>query len=87
MPFLRQSWIRRASFLLMIFSAAIFLSACNNSSDDYSGGEKDPSTMQPPSQAIPDSTRLVNDSVIVPDTTKGNGKQVGKSDSIQKNKH
>jgi hypothetical protein len=42
--------------------------------------------MQPPSDAIPDSTRLVNDSVIVPDTTPGNGSQVGASDSIQRNK-
>ncbi|HTM92311.1 MAG TPA: hypothetical protein VL095_07835 [Flavisolibacter sp.] len=47
---------------------------------------KDPSTVQPPSEAIPGSTRLVNDSVIVPDTTPGNGPQVGKADLIQKTK-
>jgi hypothetical protein len=42
--------------------------------------------MQPPSDVIPDSTRLVNDSVIVPDTTPDNGSQVGASDYIQRNK-
>lgn len=47
------------------------LIACNNSSSDSE--LKDPSTVHPPSEAIPDSTRLVNDSVIVADTTPGNG--------------
>jgi len=69
--------------LLLLLIAG--LQACNDNNN--SGGEKDPSVMQPPSDAIPDSTRLVNDSVIVPDTTPGNGRQVGQSDSIQKNKH
>jgi hypothetical protein len=62
--------------------------ACNNDSDSnatQSGGEKDPSVTQPPSEAIIDSTKIVNDSVIVPDTTPGNGRQVRQSDSIQKN--
>jgi hypothetical protein len=61
---------------------AFLFAACSNNN----GGEKDPSTVHPPSEAIPDSTRLVNDSVIVPDTMPGNGSQVGKSDSIQRNK-
>jgi hypothetical protein len=70
---------------IFFVSSLIFaLIACNNSS---SNGEKDPSTVQPPSENIPDSTKIVNDSVIVPDTIPGNGHQVGKSDSIQKNKH
>jgi hypothetical protein len=59
--------------------------ACNNTSSETE--LKDPSTVHPPSEAIPDSTRLVNDSVIVADTTRGNGSQVGKSDSMQKSKH
>jgi len=60
------------------------LAACNNSSDS---DLKDPATVQPPSEAIPDSTRLVNDSVIVPNTNGSNGHQVGKSDSLEKTKH
>lgn len=78
--------MRKINFFIVLLSAAIF-SACNNSNDADRGGEKDPSVMHPPSQAIPDSTKLVNDSVIVPDLTPGNGRQVGKSDSIQIHKH
>jgi hypothetical protein len=59
--------------------------ACNNGDD--AGAEKNPSVVQPPSEAIPDSTKLVNDSAIMIDTTPGNGSQVGNADSIQKNKH
>lgn len=65
---------------------ALSLQACNDGNDKNDADLKDPSVMQPPSEAIPDSTRLVNDSVIVPDTTPGNGAQVGQSDSIQRNK-
>ena len=50
--------------------------ACDNSKSDSE--LKDPSIVQLPSEVIPDSTRLVNDSVIVPGTTLGNGRQVGK---------
>lgn len=75
-----------AKFFIGMVIVVSSLIACNNSSDDAEG-EKDPSTVHPPSQAIPDSTKLVNDSVIVPDLTPNNGKQVGKSDSIQINKH
>ena len=79
-----MKWIR-FSFLWL---AMIFLSCNNgNETDTLRGGEKDPSVMQPPSEAITDSTRIVNDSVIVPDITPDNGKPVGKSDSIQLNKH
>lgn len=63
------------------------LIACNSGENNTDGsGEKDPSTVHPPSEAIPDSTKLVNDSVIMPDTTPGNGSEVGNSDSIQKNR-
>lgn len=68
---------RRALWLL-----ALVMAACNGSD----GSEKDPSTVHPPSEAVPDSTRLVNDSVIVPDTLPGNGSQVGASDSIRQHK-
>lgn len=69
--------------LFLIGSLLIGLVACNDNSAE---GMKDPSTVHPPSEAIPDSTKLVNDSVIVPDTVPGNGSQVGRSDSIQKNR-
>jgi hypothetical protein len=69
---------------VLILGLALGLAACGNNSAE---GEKDPSTVHPPSEAIPDSMKLVNDSLIVPDTVPGNGSQVGKSDSIQKNKH
>jgi hypothetical protein len=72
--------MKRYALVLLAF---ISLQACNVSNNN-SGGEKDPFVMQPPSDAIQDSTKLVNDSVIVPDTTSGNGRQVGQSDSIQK---
>jgi hypothetical protein len=73
---------------LMILGLALAMQACNDSNSNATiNTEKDPSVVQPPSDAIPDSTRLVDDSVIVPDTTPGNGSQVGKSDSIQKSKH
>lgn len=67
-------------FLAIAVAASVI--ACNNSASDSQ--LKDPSTVQSSSYAITDSTKLVNDSVIVPDTTPGNGRQAGKSDSIQK---
>jgi len=75
--------MKKYTLVLLLFFA---LQACNDSNNN-GGGEKDPSVMQPPSEAIPDSTKLVNDSVIVPDVTPGNGSQVGQSDSIQKGIH
>ena len=72
----------KKNFLVL---ALIFgMAACNSNS---AADEKDPSTVQPPSENIPDSTKIVNDSVIMPDTTHGNGHQAGKSDSIQKSRH
>jgi len=75
--------MKKYTLVLLLFFG---LQACNDSNNN-GGGEKDPSVMQPPSDAIPDSTKLVNDSVIVPDVTPGNGSQVGQSDSIQKGIH
>ena len=63
----------------------IGLAACgDNTNRTDGGGENDPSVVHPPSEAIPDSMQLVNDSVIMPDTRPGNGSQVGASDSIQR---
>ena len=71
-------------FVMGLLVAA--LSSCGDNNDRNDAEMKDPSETHPPSEAIPDSTRLVNDSVIVPDTQPNNGRQVGKSDSIQKSK-
>jgi hypothetical protein len=61
--------MKKYFFALALITAIV---ACNNSSSESE--LKDPSTVHPPSDAIPESTRLVNDSVIIPDTTPGNGK-------------
>ncbi|RYF86432.1 MAG: hypothetical protein EON98_03715 [Chitinophagaceae bacterium] len=74
-------------FGLVIFLSLGFLcNACGDGKDQNEPVMKDPSVTQPPSEAIPDSTRIVNDSVIVPDIQPNNGKQVGSSDSIQRDK-
>ena len=63
------------------------LQACSNSSGENDKAVmKDPSTIHPPSEAIPDSTKLVNDSVIVPDVTPNNDSQVGRGDSLHRTK-
>ena len=71
---------------LSIFLLLLFGLACNNNDNENNAEMKDPSEVHPPSETIPDSMSLVNDSVIRPDTTPGNGSQVGKSDSIQKSR-
>ncbi len=75
---------------ILIIAVAVFsLQACagdgdNNNNANNDTALKDPATVQPPSEAITDSTKLVNGN-IVPDTTPGNGPQVDRaSDSIQK---
>jgi len=57
------------------FALLFAVTACNNSRNS-DVEMKDPSTVQPPSEAITDSTKLVNDSVIMPDTQPRNGHQV-----------
>ena len=73
--------MKRTRLFAVLVTSWLIL-GCNNND----GGEKDPSVMQPPSEAIPDSMKIINDSVIGPDTTPGNGKNAGNSDSIQKNR-
>lgn len=68
-------------FLSLIFVLVLGLQACNSGD---TGVEKDPAVVHPPSEAIPDSAKLVNDSVIMPDTQPNNGSQVGNSDSIRR---
>lgn len=48
----------------------LFLLACGSPEPDQQ--LKDPSEVQPPEDAIPDTTKIVNDSVIVPDTPQRN---------------
>jgi hypothetical protein len=79
--------MKAAQLWVLLLPASLMIACGSNNNEENSGGEKDPSVMHPPSQAIPDSTKLVNDSVIVPDLTPGNGRQVGNSDSTQKNIH
>lgn len=60
--------------LLFLWMAAFVLAACNNEAEgdheendtltDTSAGN--PAAVHPPSEAITDSTQLVNDSVVVP---------------------
>ena len=72
--------VRKITAALIMFAAV----SCHDAEENSEQQLKNPAETHPPSEAIPDSTRLVNDSVIVADTTRGNGSQVGSSDSIRK---
>ncbi|RYZ27143.1 MAG: hypothetical protein EOO10_13595 [Chitinophagaceae bacterium] len=76
----------KLSSVLGVFLTASLMVSCSNGNDRNDAELKDPSVTHPPSEAIPDSMQLVNDSVIMPDRVPNNGAQVGNSDSIQKNK-
>lgn len=70
--------MKRLLFLLM---ATFVMTACNNDAEgdnadndtltDTSAGN--PAAVHPPSEAITDSTQLVNDSVVVPKTAPSSG--------------
>lgn len=77
----------RSGFFVKAAVLTALIIGCSNSEEENRGRENDPSVMQPPSEAIPDSMRLVSDSVIVPDLTPGNGSQVGDIDSIRRTQH
>jgi hypothetical protein len=69
---------------LLCFLFAVFvIASCNDSNEDAS--TIDPSETHPPSEALPDTMQLVNDSVIVPDNAPDTGvrAKVGANDSIQ----
>ena len=56
--------------LVILFSVCMF-SACNNSSTTEGSDStelKDPATVQPPSENIPDTMTIKKDSVVVPET-------------------
>ena len=66
------------------FLLGAVISSCGDGNDRNDAELKDPSVVHPPSEAIPDSAKLVNDSVIMPDVAPNNGSQSGGSDSIQR---
>ena len=51
--------------LLLIIGVALIIAGCGNNNDKATN--EDPSKVQPVSEAIPGSLKLVNDSAIVPD--------------------
>lgn len=65
--------------LLPLFSILVLMACNNNAEGENAEGDTtdtaygDPSRVHPPEEAITDSTKLVNDSVIVPDTAPKSG--------------
>lgn len=64
------------SMKYLITLAFVFLMACNSNSGDNSGYTEDnlpdPEKVQPPADAIPEDMKIVNDSVVKPDSSKVN---------------
>jgi hypothetical protein len=72
---------------LFVFLATAFVfTACNNDNAANDAATKDPSEVHPPSEALPDTLQLINDSVVVADPSADPGvkAKVGSSDSIQR---
>jgi hypothetical protein len=69
--------------LLLSLATLLVITACNNSNNEDDAEMKDPTETQTVSEAIPDSMKLVNDSVIVPGVAPNNGVSTGKADSAQ----
>jgi hypothetical protein len=71
-----------------ILTIAIAFAACggnNNNNENTSGGNanmSNPNNTHSKAEALTDSTKLVNDSVVVPDTTQGHG-NVGQKSATQ----
>ncbi|HEV7333012.1 MAG TPA: hypothetical protein VGN63_18395 [Flavisolibacter sp.] len=66
--------MKSPSIIVLVFMLVV-VSSCGNNNHQADAELKNPSVIHPPSEAITDSTRLVNDSVIVPDVTTGNETQ------------
>lgn len=72
----------RKSFCFSLLFLLVTLVSCGNSQTDAE--LKDPAEVHPPSEAITDSTKIVNDSVIVPDVSGDTGLQNNR-DTSQRN--
>lgn len=70
--------------IVLILVTALAFTACNDS--DSSAETRDPSEVHPPSEALPDTLQLVNDSAVMPDPNADPDvkARVGNSDSIQR---
>lgn len=73
-------------YFLLLAIMGFTLSSCNNDNNNTDAAGE-PAEVHPPSQAIPDTLQLVNDSAIVLDNRADSGTRarVGNSDSIRKN--
>jgi hypothetical protein len=60
----------------------MMLTSFGNKNDQSEAGLKDPSVVYPPSEAIPDSTRLSAELLIVPGTVSNNRRLTGAGDSF-----
>ena len=76
-----------SKYVIYLWMGFMLLS-CNSNNNEGDTITKDPSEVHPPSEALPDTLQLVNDSVVVADTVGDPGvkARVGASDSIQKKK-
>lgn len=70
--------------VILITGTVFALAACNNNEGTTNNG--DPNKVHPVSETLPDSTKLVGDSVIMPNTVPNNGKP-GTDDDSSKNNH
>lgn len=75
--------------ILLPLFVTIVVAACNNDADNDTSNDSaagNPSVVQPPSEALPDTMQLVNDSVVVPDTNADADvkARVGNSDSVRR---
>jgi hypothetical protein len=70
--------------LVLSLTTLLILAACNTSNNEDEAEMKDPTETQPVSDAIPDSMKLMNDSVVVPDVTSNNGTQTSREDSAER---
>lgn len=72
-------WYTKCFCLLLLVNTVV---SCGNGQTDAE--LKDPADVHPPSEAIPDSTTIVNDSVIVPEVTPDTGMHRRSNDSAQR---
>ena len=72
-------------YLFCLLAALGMLTACSSNNDQADTELKDPAVTHPPSEAIPDSAQVVNDSVIVPDATPIDS-AAGRGDSLPGNR-